>query len=515
MKRNNQNITAKKVISFLIFLSLLGIVYSCNQEISVSPPDAPPPHGYVLIDSKPAGAHIYLDGKNRRRITPDSLTWLETNTYTITLKKELYRDTSFTIDAVDGEKKNFFIDYTKNPAMRGKINCNAKPDGSQIFLEDSATGLVTPSVISNLLPGYYKVRYHSTNYRDDSLVVTVSSSNLSEAKTTLVDTTMWMDLNTRTSTFPTNYLTDITIDDNNNLWIGTEDQGLLKFDGNNLQQYSPATSIIQEAKVNSVDFSDDGILWTGTKNGLFAINGNDVFRYNDVRYGTPLVESNILDIVRGTKGHEIFVTPNYINDTWLQDPAAITPGSSVKQQNGISNSQSLWRKWSTRNKLDFGITSTFSVAATDNSGTYYFGTASTGVYIEGPYKQLYNTSNSTIIGNYISAIGPDPVNGGAWIGFKTSVASGTGLSYFNNGTFQPYYVLPNGGNANSIFVDGTGMKWISTGVGLVTFTNSSDATVYNKATTGLEMNDVRGVVIDKLGRVWIATYGGGLILKKK
>jgi len=59
------------------------------------------------------------------------------------------------------------------------------------------------------------------------------------------------------------------------------------------------------------------------------------------------------------------------------------------------------------------------------------------------------------------------------------------------------------------------MKWISTGVGLVTFTNSSDATVYNKATTGLEMNDVRGVVIDKLGRVWIATYGGGLILKKK
>jgi len=29
------------------------------------------------------------------------------------------------------------------------------------------------------------------------------------------------------------------------------------------------------------------------------------------------------------------------------------------------------------------------------------------------------------------------------------------------------------------------------------------------------MNDVRGVVKDKLGRTWIATFGGGLILKKK
>ena len=149
MKINYKNKIAKKVISFLIFLAFLGIVYSCNQEISVSPPDAPPPHGYVLIDSKPAGAHIYLDGKNRRRITPDSLTWLETNTYTITLKKDLYRDTSFTIDAVDGEKKNFFIDYTKNPAMRGKINCNGKPDGAEIFLNDSATGKNTPDLLKD------------------------------------------------------------------------------------------------------------------------------------------------------------------------------------------------------------------------------------------------------------------------------------------------------------------------------------------------------------------------------
>ena len=116
---------------FLYFLLL--IINSCNQEVSVSPPDAPPPHGVIVIDSKPQGFHIYLEGKNRRRITADSITWLETGQYTVTLKKDLFRDTSITVDAVEGKRKDFFVDYTTNPAMRGKINCIGKPDGSQIF----------------------------------------------------------------------------------------------------------------------------------------------------------------------------------------------------------------------------------------------------------------------------------------------------------------------------------------------------------------------------------------------
>ena len=204
-------------INYFIALSVLlvaALISSCSQEVSVTPPDEPPPHGVVVIDSKPTGAQIYLDGKNRRRATPDSLTWLETNTYTVTLKKDLYRDTSITISAVDGEKKNYFIDYTLNPAMRGKINCTAKPDGSDIYLDGVQTGLKTPAVLTGILPGYYSVRFSAPNFRDDSLQVTVSSSNISIAKTTLVDTTKWTDYTTQRSQIPTNRLTGITIDKN-------------------------------------------------------------------------------------------------------------------------------------------------------------------------------------------------------------------------------------------------------------------------------------------------------------
>lgn len=501
----------KKIISFSIFVLFFGVIYSCNQEVSVTPPDAPPPHGYVLIDSNPEGAQIFLDGKNRRRITPDSLTWLETNTYTITLKKELFRDTSITIDAVDGEKKTYFIDYTKNPAMRGQINCNAKPDGSQIILNDSATGQVTPYIIKNLMPGYYRVRFHSDNYRDDSVRVVVSSSSETVAKTTLVDTTIWNDFNTNNSSIPSNNLTDITIDASNNLWIGTDDLGLLKYDGSTWQIYSTGNSIIQENHVNTVNVGDDGIIWTGTKSGVFIMDGTIIYRWNDIKYGTPLPEGNILDIAHGITGYEIFALENYIMWTWMEAPGAAPPNSG----NGVTGANVLVRKFATFKKADFGVTSTFTSAASDKKGTYFYGTQNNGVFVDGQTKILYNTSNSSLLGNYVSTLAQDPIDGGVWIGFHTSVASGTGLDYYINGTFQPYYVMPNGGNTNSIFVDNTGMKWVGTNIGLISFTSSSDVKTFNKESTGLNMNDVRGVVKDNQGRIWIATYGGGLILKKK
>jgi len=488
MKINN-NKMAKKVISFLIFLVLVGIVYSCNQEISVSPPDAPPPHGYVLIDSKPDGAQIYLDGKNRRRITPDSLTWLETDTYTITLKKELFRDTSISIDAVDGERKEFFIDYTKNPAMRGEINCNGKPDGSEIFLNDSATGKTTPDILKSLLPGYYKVRYHAPNYRDNTLDVVVSSSNTSEAKTQLVDTTKWMDLNTNTSNIPTNNLTDITVDDQNNLWIGTEDNGLVKYDGNTWQIYSPGTSIIQDSKVNTVNYSIDGTVWAGTKFGLFLLKGSSWIRYNDIKYGSPLAEPYVVDIVNSIRGDVYVITHTIILNFF--------------------DSSGTWKF----DNSDFRPTDTLSCMAVDMAGKLYFGTKDAGLYAGDNTGVQLKTTNSNILGNSISAIAADPSNG-VWIGYGSSIATGTGIDYYN-GSFEHYYVIPSNVQTHSIYADNSGMKWIGTNQGLITFTTATDAKKYNKETTGLEMNDVRGVVKDKLGRTWIATFGGGLILKKK
>lgn len=488
----NRFLKQYQYLIILLVVIVTAIINSCSQEVSVSPPDEPPPHGFVLIDSKPQGAHIYLDGKNRRRITPDSLTWLETNTYTVTLKKDLYRDTSITISAVDGEKKNYFIDYTLNPAMRGKINCTAKPDGSDIYLDGVQTGLTTPAVLTGILPGYYSVRFSAPNFRDDSLQVTVSSSNISVAKTTLVDTTKWTDYTTQRSQIPTNKLTGITIDKNDVLWIGTEENGLLSFDGTIWNTYQQSNSLINDQKVNALIYHNDGTLWAATKNGLFLKKGSVEEVYNSFAFGQPLPE-NFMVALGESNEQSVFI--------------AGKTNIIISGIDGVTGQ----RNWLIKNRSSFGIQDEFTAVGVSISGTLFAGTTKSGLIVA---QSLYSTANSGILGNSISALQPDP-SGGMWIGFKTGVATGAGVSLYKDNAFQNFFVLPSGGNVNSIYVDDLGNKWVGTTAGLTRFTNSSDVQRIDSESTGLNITDVRGVVKDSKGRIWIATFGGGLILKKK
>ncbi len=479
-------------ISILFSLIISLFFYSCEEQVSISPPDIPPPNGTLIIDSNPRGAHIYLDGKEKRRITPDSLLWLETDNYNVTLKLDLYRDTSIIVSAVEGERAQYFVDFTQNPFMRGKINCDAKPSGSSIFINGQPTGKVTPSIISDLLPGYYTVRYNQQNYRDDSIAVILKSNTTVEAKTTLVDTTVWTDYSTKTSAIPTDNLTCIVKDNNGVLWIGTEDKGLLKFDGGSWQVYAQGNSLLQDSRVSTLNFDSDGVLWVGNKNGLFLLGNNFSRKYNDVD-AKPLVDSDVKSIA------------TFINST-VYIATNITTVSSTIDGNGR-------RTFQVKIGSQHGVPNAyFTCAAIDNDGYLYTGTSLLGLII-GDTK-LLNTSNSNILSNKISVITPDPISG-VWVGFKSGVSSGTGLSYYYNETFQSKFVLQNGGNTNSIYIDNNNIKWVGTDRGLVEFTTEADVKTFSKESTGLDIDDVRGIVQDNLGRIWIATYGGGLILKKK
>ncbi len=267
---NKRSRIFKSVISGLwIFLSLINI--SCDKQVSVSPPDAPPPNGYAFIDSYPRGFHIYLQNKPRRRATPDSITWLTTGKYQITLKKDLFRDTSITVDVVEGEKRNFFVDIAKNPAMLGSIMCNSTPQGAEIIVNDSATGKFTPAEVNNLIPGHYSIRYNLKNHRDDSTLVTVRSSNQSAAAVSLVDTTVWQDFDTGNSSIPTNTLTCIHIDQQNIMWIGTDGTGLLKYQQGVWTKYTMGGTSLPGNNITCITSDKNGTKWVGTKIGTRRI----------------------------------------------------------------------------------------------------------------------------------------------------------------------------------------------------------------------------------------------------
>ena len=63
----------------------------------------------------------------------------------------------------------------------------------------------------------------------------------------------------------------------------------------------------------------------------------------------------------------------------------------------------------------------------------------------------------------------------------------------------------------SIVKEKNGFVWIGTENGLNRF-DGTKIKIYNKQNSGLSSNDVADLLIDKKGRIWIATYGGGLNL---
>ncbi|NCS87250.1 MAG: PEGA domain-containing protein, partial [Ignavibacteria bacterium] len=85
--------------NYLILVFILGLsLSSCEKEVSVSTNEKESEnHAKIFINSKPAGAKIYLDGKNTGYITPDTVKWLLAGEYKVTLKKEYFKDTNVVV----------------------------------------------------------------------------------------------------------------------------------------------------------------------------------------------------------------------------------------------------------------------------------------------------------------------------------------------------------------------------------------------------------------------------------
>ncbi len=475
----------KDIFSFiiLILISLLFQNSGCDKSVSVSPPDEPPPNGYIYIDSYPKEAHIYLNGKARRRATPDSITWLKTSIDTFTLKKELYRDTSFIVNIVEGQRQSVFIDYTKNPLMRGEIDCASNPAKADIFINDSSTGLKTPAIVKGLLPGYYDVTYKLENHRDNTNQVTVSSSNTSKLFSVLVDTTIWTDYNTNNSEIKSDKLNCITIDNNHKLWIGSTGEGIILFDGNKWSNYNSGGTRLPASKINSIiTIQQNNNVLAGTDAGLAKYYGdgpNDLTVYGPPFFPTspvgPIAAASDELIALGIKTHIIVFVSDRLDEYYP----------------------------TTLSSSDFNITA--MIYGKDNH--IFIGTQNGGAAQRfGDTWVFYTTFNKSVYSNQITAMAIDH-SGTVWIGYNLTDR----LSYFDGSTWLPAFITTGTirYKINSIYADERNRLWVGTDNGLLKKDGAS-VIFYNYDNTGLNIKNVSGAVVDQNGFVWITTYDAGL-----
>lgn len=474
------DIIEKKIYLVMLLLTITFLIIGCEQEISTSPEEPEPQKGKIVFDSNPHGFAIFINGRNTGSITPDSLSFLDADDYLITLKKKYYKDSVFTLQLLQDERKNLFIDFISNPAMYGKINLFSIPAGASIKIFDSLFTSTTPDTINNLLPGIYSITLSYPQHRSVTFDAIVESGMMNLYSKVLRDTSVWVDFQVFNSGLISNNLKCVAVDQNNYKWIGSIDKGIMKFDGFNFIVFNNSNSGIPSNRINTIKVDNNNNIWVGTNNGLGIFNGISWTNFN--KNNSPLTSNDILSFDFDSQGN-----------AWIGSTSGLFKFDGINWNLFNDSDYNLWC-----NDLKISIDNSIWIAT--NSGiiklkndilTYYPGS----VY-------LYPT-------NTVSAIDIDQI-GNIWSCHQNTLGKRNGVSIFDGSTFANKYFGTPSNSLNDVYVDENNRKWISTIEGLVLVKPDGSTTLFNKSNSLISSDAVTSCCKDNDGNLWITTYGGGL-----
>lgn len=487
MKQSSYTLFYKLFLTGIIFLGTAVTAFVCNKEVSVSPPPPPVENGFIMIQSNPEGATIFLNGRNTGRITPDSLIYLDYDLYQVTLKKQYFRDTSIFVQVEEGIRVDTSIDYLGNPLMYGNLNISSSPDSAEIIINDSATGYVTPMVINHLIPGEYSVRMKKTGYRDAFLSkVPVESNKTKSVYSDLTDTTVWVDFQISNSSIPTNVLNCLSADQGNIIWIGTVEYGILKFDGSNFTEFNETNSPLPGNSINCIAVDPLDKIWIGTDNGLAVFDRFTWTIYTKENSGLPHNSIKALAF----EGNNI---------VWI--------GTSV----GLVKFDGSWNVFTITSALSNWVTT----LCVDQAGTKWLSVTDTSfgvVSFNGGNFTNYPIAQYNYLTKQILCSSVDPA-GVVWFGCNAYLGAMGGLSYYNGSSFNNLEISPSILLYN-IFISNSGTKWISTNKGLYEIIGVSQITHFTTLNSPIPSDNIKGAVEDHNGNVWMATGDAGLVKYK-
>ncbi|MBI2346358.1 MAG: PEGA domain-containing protein [Deltaproteobacteria bacterium] len=154
----------------LIGLGALGYARYLHPRLFPAEPVAPL-YGSVMISSSPAGAQVYIDGKDLQKVTPTTIDQLEIDkSYTVKLTKEGHADLEHKVKATSTTPLSIALQLVESgkppapaaaiptsptepappPATVGTIRVVSTPPGATILLNGRTTGKVTTATIGNL-----------------------------------------------------------------------------------------------------------------------------------------------------------------------------------------------------------------------------------------------------------------------------------------------------------------------------------------------------------------------------
>lgn len=198
----------------------------------------------------------------------------------------------------------------------------------------------------------------------------------------------------------------LAVDNSNNVWLGTNGTGLLKFDGNNWFQYIiHDTTLFSYIKNIYIDHND--VVWAVSLFGIYKIDGNLRLMYTENDHKMP--DNSITDVLLDKDGN-----------FW----AVGTKGIAYRPTDGA---------WTTLDSASKALpVSNFRSVCVDSNNVKWFATFGGGIAsYDGNSWKFYNQQNSGIYSNYNKSIAADK-KGTVWIGsFGRYVSKFDGISWKN------------------------------------------------------------------------------------
>jgi hypothetical protein len=248
------------------------------------------------------------------------------------------------------------------------------------------------------------------------------------------DGSSWTEL--QVTGFSLGELISIAAVDDNNIWIGTEDDGLMQYDGTTWTQHTKANTMLPDDQVNDIKIAPNGDVWVATDEGVVAISGTTWTVYDNPN--STLATYGVTDIEFASNG-----------DIWF-----------ANHFNAARLSGGTWMTWDV-----YDITNSFGSFFIDlaiaSNGDIYAGTSAGMVIYNGSSwaETIYNNSSLSFSQvNSISVGQGDRV----WMGISNEglrvhdIATDTPIGIFeNNGTGVPTY------NLLTIFTASNNAVWIA------------------------------------------------------
>lgn len=317
---------------------------------------------------------------------------------------------------------------------------------------------------------------------------------------------------------------DIQEDHNGNLWIGTDQLGLQRYDRNTgeLELVQPVNlrvkdPVVGPVRVQSVFVDATNLVWIGTQRRGVAYWGEGIYKFKEDKDGdiTALCEDVNGRVWYGTSDGGVM---DYIGPIASLSVTSMVSGDDGDMWVG-SNSMGITRIGSTGTtiysyKKDEGktlIDDHINDMCKDRNGNIWIAT-SKGLQL---YSKLtnqfssYTKENGKIQTNHITTLNITRDN-------RVLIGTSNGLVIMNprNGDKQ----LFTGNKSNlklftnnyitQVYEDSRRLLWIGTRDGLNILNMANDELSYIRETDGLCNNNICGITEDKNGNVWVTTSNG-------